>query len=136
YADTLDKLILKTYNDKFKKDGGHSGNILRLIDKIKKLRRYYEDKVYTKKYFSDTTDLMYSDLKSLTVETRQLVGFKGDIQNINISADDIGSFQYTWKNFWNGIRPPAIILSILLSIMLDILTPTLSVLLYKQRTNF
>ncbi|KOR28782.1 hypothetical protein TI05_16265, partial [Achromatium sp. WMS3] len=66
YADTLDKLILKTYNDKFKKDGGHSGNILRLIDKIKKLRRYYEDKVYTKKYFSDTTDLMYSDLKSLT----------------------------------------------------------------------
>jgi len=136
FAKALDELILQTFATQFQTTRSDAQEILSFRDKIKKLRALYEEKIYQKEFSSDTTDLMRSDLDSLAVQARNLLGFQGDVPVINVSADDIGSFQYTWNNFWNGTKLPAILLSVLLSAMLDILTPVISLLLYKPETDF
>jgi hypothetical protein len=136
FAKALDELILQTFATQFQTTRSDAQEILSFRDKIKKLRALYEEKIYQKEFSSDTTDLMRSDLDSLAVQARNLLGFQGDVPVINVTADDIGSFQYTWNNFWNGTKLPAILLSVLLSAMLDILTPVISLLLYKPETDF
>ena len=135
YAESLDELILQAFATQFETTRSSAQDILSFRDKIEKLRALYEDTIYQKEFSRDTTDSMRADLESIAVEARSLIGFQGDVPIIDTSADDIGSFQYTWTNFANGIKLPAIILSILLSIMLDILAPVLSVLLYRPATQ-
>lgn len=134
YSDRLDDLIMTQFTSKYKTT--ETQLLSDLKDKILKLKTLYEEAVNNKQYSSDTTDLMRRDLDSLQVEAKNIIGFKGSVPVINTTADDIGSFQYTWTNFYNNIKPSAIILSILLSIMLDTLTPILSLLLYKQELEF
>ena len=86
----------------------------------------------TKDYQSDTTDLMKRDLDTIQFRARDLTGSDLAITSINNSADETGSFQYTWTNFANWISPAAIILSILLGALLDILAPVLALLLYRS----
>ena len=134
YSDRLDDLIMAHFNSKYKTST--TGEIYNFREKIYKLRHLYEKSVNNKEYSTDITDLMRRDLDSLKIEAENLIHFSGEIPKINITADDIGSFQYTWTNFYNATNISAIILSILLSIMLDILTPVLSLLLYKKEVNF
>jgi len=135
YAQSLDELILQAFATQVETPRSSTQDILTFRDKIEKLRSLYEDTIYGKQFSRNTTDSMRADLDSIAVEARRLLNFQGDIPTIDTSADDIGSFQYTWTNFVNGIKLPAIILSILLSIMLDALTPVLSVLLYRPTTH-
>lgn len=134
YANTLDVLIITLFDEKYQ--SGKSAEIELFREKINGLRNFYSEKVILKEYSSDTTDLMYNDLKSLQVEAEKLVESEVHVPVINVTADDIGSFQYTWTNFIDGIAIPAIILSILLSLMLDILAPLLSLLLYKHEVEY
>jgi hypothetical protein len=134
YANRLDELIMAQFDSKYKTT--RSRKVSDLRDKIIKLRKLYEDSVNKKQYSPDTTDFMRRDLDSLKIEAQNVINFSDSVPVINVSADDIGSFQYTWTNFYNKIKLPAIILSILLSIMLDTLTPVLSLLLYKQEVEY
>jgi len=135
YAKRLDDLIAEQFSAKYRE--GVSEDISKFERKIIALRDTFEELVSTKSGDpSETTDVMKRTLESLAVEATKLIGFKEDIQKINNTSDDIGSFQYTWANFSDGINKAAIALSILLSIMLDILAPALSLLLYKKTLEY
>jgi hypothetical protein len=76
--------------------------------------------------------LMSRDLTGYAVKARALLpGANLELKEINNSADEIGAFQYTWRNFLNRINPVAIVLSVLLSALLDLLVPLLTLLLYR-----
>lgn len=98
---------------------------------IKKSHESNEDKHFN----SSETDKMDQELRSFKTKAQDLISFNKPIEMINRLSDDIGSFQYTWANFLNREYPMAIILSVLLSLMLDILTPFLSILLYKREVE-
>jgi hypothetical protein len=84
-----------------------------------------------KEYDRDTTDLMARDLNSIAFRAGELLREDLGVGEINNEADEVGSFRYTWRNFVNLISPMAIILSVLLGALLDLLAPLLSVLLYR-----
>ena len=72
-----------------------------------------------KEYSADTTDLMTRDLDGYAVRARELLPAPVELRTINNSADEIGSFQYTWRNFIDRINPTAIFLAVLISALLD-----------------
>jgi hypothetical protein len=84
-----------------------------------------------KEYSADTTDLMTRDLDGYAVRARELLPAGLELASINSSADEIGSFQYTWRNFLNWISPTAIVLAVLLSVLLDLLVPLVTILVYR-----
>jgi hypothetical protein len=136
YADRLEDQIDNAFATQFRTTRSQAFEIDGFRDKLMKLRALYNNTITEKQFNSDTTDLMKSDLASLYVEADKLIGYHGERLEIDNSVDDIGSFQYTWNNFFNLTNVPAIILSIIISIVLDILTPTLSLLLYKPEMEF
>jgi hypothetical protein len=136
YADRLDELILEVFATQNANLRSAQYAVDSLRARIEKLRALYQDLITRKQYSREITDGMKNDFDTLVVQARQLIGFDAELPTINTTADDIGSFQYTWQNFYDGTNLPAIILSILLSIMLDVLTPILSLLLYKPEVEF
>jgi len=99
-------------------------------------RSLYLKQVRLKQYSSTITDDMKRELKQLAIEGEKLTGFPIDVDEIDTSSDDIGSFQYTWLNFYNRVNFAAIVLSVLLSILLDILSPALSLMLYRPSEEY
>ena len=73
-----------------------------------------------KEYSADTTDLMTRDLDGYAVRARELLRAPVELRTINNSADEIGSIQYTWRNFINWISPTAIVLAVLISVALGL----------------
>lgn len=130
YADRLDTFIAEQATTEFANSEG--ARVIESVDKIHQLREFYENKIRSKEYRSDTTDLMKRDLDAITFKARDLLGKNLPLASINNSADETGSFQYTWTNFANWISPAAIILSVLLGALLDILAPILALLLYRS----
>ena len=49
----------------------------------------------------------------------------------NNTADEIGSIQYTWRNFMNRISPTAIVIAILVSFILDGVVPLFTLLVVR-----
>jgi hypothetical protein len=134
YADRLDGFISEQYDKQL--ENNNVGAIYSFLEEIKYLRELYQKQLVKKEYSSDTTDMMKRDLDQITVRAGELIEFEDPIQPINNTSDEIGSFQYTWTNFSNWISPSAIILSILLGAMLDLLTPLMSILLFKPDVKF
>lgn len=134
YADRLDAFIEEQAQTEFGK--GEAVAVVAQVDKIRKLREFYEDKIRSKEYRSDTTDLMKRDLDAIAFAARDLLDEDPGIASINNAADETGSFQYTWTNFANWISPAAIILSVLLGALLDILAPMLALLLYRPDDEY
>lgn len=132
YAQELDNFIATQYQPQKARTAGISS----YLAKIKELRDFYAQQVNQKNYDRVTTDLMKRDLESLRVDANTLLGFNETLLPINNQADEIGSFQYTWRNFTDRINPAAIALSLLLAIVLDLLTPALSLLLYKRNLDY
>ncbi len=131
YADNLMILIDNQFSTKYVR--GKKEDIEAFGYKINELRKLYASAIMNKEFSSDTTDLMRRDLDSLQIEAQKLISFKGSVPIINTTADDIGSFNYTWTNFMDGINKSAIVLSVLLSLMLDTLAPVLAILLYRRK---
>lgn len=98
---------------------------------IKNGHETFEDKMKN----SSETDKMARELSSFKERAITLVGFNKVIDDVVKITDDIGSFQHTWRNFLNFTNEAAIVLSIFLSLLLDILTPLFSILLYKREVN-
>ncbi len=134
YADRLDSFIAEQYSKQV--SNSSVGAINAFSQHIKSLRNLYEKQVVTKEYSSDTTDMMKRDLDQINFKAGELIGFTTTLEPINNTSDQIGSFQYTWSNFSNFINPAAILLSILLGAMLDLLTPLMSILLFKPDVKF
>lgn len=130
YANRLDTLIEEQAQTQF---GNHPAKpIVDMRTDINRLRGFYEEKMITKDYDRDTTDLMKRDLNTISTQAAELLDDELDIRVIDNAADETGSFQYTWRNFVHWISPAAIILSVLLGALLDLLAPLLSVLLYRN----
>ena len=134
YADRLDGLIQAQFDARFA--GVRSEKLFSYQQKIHELRQFYKSLTVKREYSRETTDLMKRDLEELEVRARSLLDFRGELKEINNSADEIGSFQYTWTNFANWIKPAAILLSILLGALLDLLTPLMSALLFKPNREY
>lgn len=130
YADRLDAFIEEQAKTEFA--NSKAAAPIELADKIHQLRDFYEEKIRSKEYRSDTTDLMKRDLDAITFRARDLLANDLKLATINNTADKTGSFQYTWTNFVNWISPAAIILSVLLGALLDVLAPVLALLLYRS----
>ena len=129
YADQLDALIEEQAKTVF---AHHPAQAFRgLLNRIDKLRQLYGSQIRKRQYDSQTTALMKQDLQTLGVETENLLNEDLEIELINDTADEIGSFRYTWRNFFNWISPAAIVLSVLLGALLDVLAPMLSLTLYR-----
>jgi uncharacterized integral membrane protein len=129
YANELDAFIEEQAQIQFGNDP--AAPILSFRDRIDELRSFYEGKMINKEYDRDTTDLMARDLNSIAFRAGELLPEDLGVGEINNEADEVGSFRYTWRNFVNLISPMAIILSVLLGALLDLLAPLLSVLLYR-----
>ena len=136
YAMRLEQEIRNAMQTQARTTNSQYTTIDRFVSKTDEQRRFYRQKVLAKEWDSETTDLMRADLASLKVEAEQLFGFDVPIDDVDAFSDDIGAFNYTWRNFYNGTNMPAIILSILLSLMLDILAPILAVMLYRREDQF
>lgn len=131
FAEHLIQLIDEQFNTKYVR--GKITNLEEFKNDIIKRRTLYRSSIINKEFNKDITDAMGRDLDSIKVKAEKLIGFDENIPSINTTADDIGSFNYTWANFVNGINMSAIILSILLSLMLDTLAPVLAILLYRKK---
>ena len=98
---------------------------------IEKVKSFYEGKMRLKEYSADTTDLMTRDLDGYAVTARELLPGKLELQSINNTADEIGSIQYTWRNFVNRISPTAIVIALLVSFILDGVVPLFTLLVVR-----
>ena len=98
---------------------------------IEKVKAFYEGKMREKEYSADTTDLMTRDLDGYAVSARELLPGALELQTINNSADEIGSIQYTWRNFTNWISPTAIVIAVLVSFILDGVVPLFTLLVVR-----
>jgi hypothetical protein len=134
FADHLIALIDEQFRAKY--IAGTTEAIEAFKRDIEQRRTLYRTSIIKKEFNRDITDAMGRDLESIKIKAEKLIGFKEDIPTINTSADDIGSFNYTWTNFVNGINKSAIILSVLLSLMLDTLAPVLAILLYRRKEEY
>ncbi len=131
FADNLIALIDKQFKTKYMV--GTTENLEVFKKDIQQTRTIYKTSIINKEYDRDITDAMARDLASLQIKAEHIINFKEKVPVINTSADDIGSFNYTWTNFVNGINKSAISLSVLLSLMLDTLAPVLAILLYRRK---
>ena len=131
FAEELIKLIDEQFTTKYIK--GKTENLVEFKNDIQKRRTLYRTSIINKEFNKDITDAMGRDLDSLKIKAEKLIQFNENIPSINTTADDIGSFNYTWANFVDGINKSAIILSVLLSLMLDTLAPVLAILLYRKK---
>jgi hypothetical protein len=129
YAVRLDALIEEQAETQFRNDP--AAPFIDLQSDIQKVKAFYEGKMRQKEYSADTTDLMTRDLDGYAVRARELLPSTLELQTINNAADEIGSFQYTWRNFADWINPTAIALAVLLSILLDLLVPLVTLLVYR-----
>ena len=134
FADHLIELIDEQFRTKY--IVGTTENLVAFKNDIEKRRTLYRTSIIRKEFKKDITDAMGRDLESIKIKAEKVIGFKGDVLTINTTADDIGSFNYTWANFVDGINKSAIVLSILLSLMLDTLAPVLAILLYRRKEVF
>jgi uncharacterized integral membrane protein len=134
YAQRLDDLIDEQAEVQFRADP--AAPLIEFGSGIQRVRAFYENKMREKEYAADTTDLMTRDLDGYAVKARDLLPGELDLQRINNTADEIGAFQYTWRNFLNWINPVAIVLSVLLGALLDVLVPLLSILLYRPDLRY
>jgi hypothetical protein len=134
FANHLMKLIDEQFKTKYV--SGKAEEIEAFKRDIEHRKVLYRTSIIKKEFNRDITDAMARDLESIKVKAEKLVGFRGDIPTIDTSADDIGSFNYTWSNFVNGVNKSAIMLSVLLSLMLDTLAPVLAVLLYRKKEEY
>lgn len=131
FADHLAALVDEQFETKYIR--GRTENLEAFKNNIEKRRILYRTSIINKEFNKDITDAMGRDLASIKIKAEKLIDFKGDVPQINTTADDIGSFNYTWVNFVDGINKSAIILSVLLSLMLDTLAPVLAILLYRRK---
>lgn len=131
YAARLDSFIEEQAKIQF--DADPAAPLVDFRSNILRVRAFYEGKMRAKEYSADTTDLMTRDLDGYAVQARAMLPGGADLEltSINNTADEIGAFQYTWRNFLNWINPVAIVLSVLLSALLDLLVPLLIILLYR-----
>jgi hypothetical protein len=130
YAEELDDLIAAQVT--VWTERSPAWPLVRFDDRVAELADLYQDAMTKREYSAETTDLMARDLEELKVDAARL-GLEGadSIGEINTTADSVGSFRYTWRNFVNGINPVAITLSVLFSAMLDLLAPVLSLALFR-----
>jgi len=133
YADKVDRMIGEQAEIQFRANPGRQAEAL--LEKIQKTRELYKGETVSGKYNSATTELMRQDLHTFTEDARPFTNGLV-VAEINSDADETGSFNYTWANFVHWINPAAIVLSVLLGTMLDILPPLMSILLYKQEEGF
>jgi hypothetical protein len=128
YASDLDAFIEEQAQLQFANDP--AAPLLAFKKRIDELRSFYEKKMIAKEYDRDTTDLMARDLNGIASRADELLPEGLNLGQIDNAADEVGSFRYTWRNFVHLISPTAIILSMVLGALLDLLAPLLSILLY------
>ena len=95
------------------------------------MKSFYEGKMREKAYSADTTDLMTRDLDGYAANARELLPGTLTIETINNTADEIGSIQYTWRNFLNWISPTAIVIAVLVAFVLDGVVPLFTLLVVR-----
>lgn len=130
YSITLERLIYDQFSSLFNTPTIKSLNTLKRD--IVTLRTSYQGNISRKQFSPDEIDRMDKDLRSLGLKLQKITGEIVVLPEINTEQDKTGSFQYTWNNFIDWVRPSAIILTILISLLLDLLVPALSLLLYKN----
>ena len=130
YANRLDAFIEEQAQTQFKNDPAAPYVALRAD--IEKVKSFYVGKMRAKEYSADTTDLMTRDLDGYAVSAHELLpGKLGELQSINNTADEIGSIQYTWRNFINWISPTAIVIAVLVAFILDGVVPLFTLLVVR-----
>jgi hypothetical protein len=129
YANRLDAFIEEQAQTQFKNDP--AAPYVDLRADIEKVKSFYEGKMRLKEYSADTTDLMTRDLDGYAVSARELLPGELELRSINNTADEIGSIQYTWRNFINWISPTAIVIAILVSFILDGVVPLFTLLVVR-----
>jgi hypothetical protein len=129
YASRLDAFIAEQAETQFKNDP--AAPFVALRADIEKVKAFYVGKMRQKEYSADTTDLMTRDLDGYAVTARELLPQAPEIGTINNTADEVGSIQYTWRNFINWISPTAIVIALLVSFLLDGVVPLFTLLVVR-----
>ena len=133
YADSLEGHIRKLIEEREKK--GVVNAFLGLHNQMRGRRSVHEKNIADRDYNRAHTDAMRRDLKWIENETNRWLSPNPPLQleEVNDKADEIGKFKYTWRNFVELVSPVAIVLSVVLGALLDILAPALSVAFYRPQ---
>ncbi len=129
YADEMEDMIYRQFKNSLSSD---TRAIYELQNKIEKSIKSHKDKILTEAWSKKETDSMDYDLKSFEKESEKLIGKNIELPIINTSADEIGSLTYTLNNFFHGINLPSIILSVFISLILDMIPLMISLSLFKK----
>ena len=133
YAESLEKHIRDLIEERQMR--GVIRALPDLHNGIKEKRVIHRRHVDERDYRRENTDAMRRDLKWIESETNRWLSPNPPLQlyEVNDKADEIGKFKYTWRNFVELVSPVAIILSVVLGALLDILAPALSVAFYRPQ---
>ena len=104
-----------------------------LNNQIAQFRNKHRERMNNRDYMRSHTDEMHRDLKEIENQTNRILSPDPalSLKEVNDRADEVGKFKFTWQNFVEFISPVAIVLSIVLGALLDILAPTMSLALYR-----
>ena len=104
---------------------------------ITQLRDKHRIRMNNRDYMRSHTDEMHRDLKEIENQTNRVLSPDPELslEEVNDRADEVGKFKFTWRNFVEFISPVAIVLSIVLGALLDILAPTMSLALYRPQLD-
>lgn len=133
YAGSLEGHIRKLIEEREEK--GVVNAFLGLHKQIRNTRKIHQQHVADRDYRRTHTDAMRRDLEWIESETNRWLSPSPPLQleEVNDKADEIGKFKYTWRNFVEMVSPVAIVLSVVLGALLDILAPALSLAFYRPR---
>ena len=133
YALRLENLIYELVDERSKE--GVVQQIFMLENQIGEKRATHRGRIDSKDFMRKHTDEMHRDLKEIQNLTNRILSPTPELilEEINDEADDVGKFKYTWRNFVNLISPVAMVLSIILGALLDVLAPTMSLALYRPQ---
>ena len=106
-----------------------------LYEEIQAEREVHRKRVEQGLYDRAHTDEMHRGLKEMENRVNRWIDSSSPLalEEVNNRADEIGKFRYTWRNFSDWVNPVAIILASLLGALLDMLSPVLSLVLFRQQ---
>lgn len=131
HADMLEKHIRQLIDERSKR--GVVYTYPALNEHIDALRLKHERRLAHQKYNRRYTEEMRRDLADIENRTNRILSPTPELKlnPVNDKADEVGKFQYTWRNFVDWVSPVAILLAVMLGLILDLLAPIMSIGFYR-----
>lgn len=134
YCEQYRTYINSVFSDKYSTQ--ESEELVNIKNQIYRERSYFETALDKNDWNKKYAEEMKRKLETLRQRTQALLKKDIFVADINAEADETGSLEYTFRNFLNGIKPVAIFVSVLISLLIDLLAPFITIFMYKEDEGF